>query len=180
MEGRLTIGLYNSYGNRFHEVHRRAVTRSLALCTGFDCNLAIFGFPMPPEITTAIEISEFLSEKTTISTKEALLSLANAGRFQIFPFPNRGFPPQLGTVVITTQNPSPRKSVDARFIASQLLCGRSICLIFGLGRRGLGRVEELGEYHFEVTGRNVGLETCTALGAVVGAISATLRCMKGE
>ncbi|MEM3492918.1 MAG: DUF531 family protein [Thermoplasmata archaeon] len=180
VQGRLTIGLYNSYGNRFHEVHRRAVTRALALCTGFDCNLALFGFPLPPETKTPKEISEFLADKTTISTKDALMKLASEGRFALFPFPEKGFPPQLGMVVVTTQNPDEKKAVSAAFIANALLNGKSVCLVFGLGHRGLGRVEEIAEYHFEVTGRNVGLETCTALGAVVGVVSATLKCMRRE
>lgn len=177
VQGRLTIGLYNSYGPRFHEVHRRAVTRALALCTGFDCNLALFGFPLPEEVKTPTEISEFLAEKTTISTREDLLKLAREGRFHLFGFPDRGFPPQLGLVVVTTQHPDERKIVNAEFIASNLLNGKSVCLVFGLGHRGLGYIERVAEHHFEVTGKNVGLETCTALGAVVGVIWATLKCI---
>ncbi|MCX8174106.1 MAG: DUF531 domain-containing protein [Thermoplasmata archaeon] len=178
MQGRLTLGLYNSYGAKFHEVHRRAVTRALALCTGFDCNLALFGFPVPEETRTPREISEFLADKTTISTREDLLKLASEGRFHLFPFPERGFPPQLGLVVVTTQHPDRNKAVGPEFIVSALLGGKSVCLVFGLGHRGLGKVEEIAEYHFEVTGKGVGLETCTALGAVVGVVWATLKCLR--
>jgi len=178
MPGRLWVGLYNSYGPRFHEVHRRAVTRALALCMAFDCNLALFGFPLPEGLSTPKEISEFLADKTTISSRETLLALAEKGRFLLFPFPENGFPPQLGKIVVTTHHPDEKKSVSAEFIAEMLLQGSSVCLVFGLGHRGLGKVEEIAEYHFEVSGKGVGLETCTALGAVVGVVWATLRHMR--
>jgi len=179
MQGRCTIGLYNSYDpNRFHEIHRRSITRTLPLCVGFDCNLAIFGFPLPPDIKTPNELCAFLAEKTTISTKETLMKLAAGGRFCVFPFPEHGFPPQLGKIVIATDHPKKEKLIDTPTIATLLANGKSVCVIFGLGHRGLGKIEELGEFHYEVTGKNVSLETCTALGAVIGSINTALKIVK--
>jgi hypothetical protein len=90
--------------------------------------------------------------------------------------PRRGLPPQLGTVVATTSKPSDGRAVDPEWAAGELLGGRSLCMLFGLGPRGLPRdVIDLARHHLEVTGRGVALETCTALGAVTASIAQAAR-----
>lgn len=168
--GRLTLGLYNSYDPvKFHEAHRRALARAGPIALAFDCNLTTFGFPFDPALKTPLEVARWLSTTTTIGQQgQYLFQLAQTGRFSNFSYVDRGFPPQLGTIIITTCHPKPRKAVDAAFVAQLLRQRQSVCLIFGLGKKGLPRkIFELGNYHLDITaGQGLSLETCTALGAV--------------
>jgi hypothetical protein len=173
MPGRVTIGLYNSYDPvKFHESHRRALARAGPLALAFDCNLATFGFPYDKDLSTPIEIADWISTTTSIGESGAyLVELARKGRFSAFDFPKKGFPPQLGEVVVTTRKPDARKTVTNAQIRDSLKHGRSVLMLFGLGPHGLPKeMFELSEKHLDVTGKGYSLETCTALGAVVGAL----------
>ena len=175
MPGRVTIGLYNSYDPvKFHESHRRALARAGPLALAFDCNLATFGFPYEKELSTPIEIANWVSTTTSIGESGAyLVDLANRGRFSAFDFPKKGFPPQLGEVVVTTRKPVSGRRTTLSDVRASLKSGRSILLVFGLGPRGLPKeVFEIGQRHLDVTAKGLSLETCTALGAVVGALMA--------
>jgi len=170
MPGRVTIGLYNSYDPvKFHESHRRALARAGPLALAFDCNLATFGFPYDKELSTPVEISQWISTTTSIGESGAyLVELAGKGRFSAFDFPKKGFPPQLGEVVVTTRKPVAAKKASPGSVRSLVASGRSVLLVFGLGPRGLpAEVFEMSSVHLDVTGRGMSLETCTALGAVV-------------
>ena len=173
MPGRVTIGLFNSYDPvKFHESHRRALARAGPLALAFDCNLATFGFPYDKELSTPIEIAEWVSTTTSIGESGAyLVELAKKGRFSAFDFPKKGFPPQLGEVIITTRRPVKVKLVSAAKVRDDLKSGRSVLLLFGLGPHGLPKdMFEMTQKHLDVTGRGYSLETCTALGAVVGSL----------
>ncbi|HIH01640.1 TPA: DUF531 domain-containing protein [Thermoplasmata archaeon] len=173
MPGRVTIGLYNSYDPvRFHESHRRALARAGPLALAFDCNLATFGFPFDRELLTPAEIAEWVSTTTSIGEGgRYLVELTQKGRYSRFDFPRKGFPPQLGVPVITTSKPDAGKSTSVKALREMVQAGRSVLLIFGLGPHGLPKdVMGVGELHFDVTGRGMSLETCTALGSVVGAL----------
>lgn len=179
---RCTLGLYNSYDPvRFHEAHRRALARAAPLALAFDANLATFGFPFDEgrkreklggvDLRTPVEIARFVADSTTIGDGGAyFVQLAEKGRFQAFPFPDKGFPPQLGDVVLTTRKPEPAKSLPAK-AARGLLRERSTLLLFGLGPHGVPKdVPKLAAKHLDVTGQGLSLETCTAMGAVMGAL----------
>ncbi len=175
----MTIGLYNSYDAvRFAEAHRRAIARAAPVALAFDANLATFGFPYQKDLRTPREIAAWVSGTTSIGEEgKYLRDLAEAGRFIAFDFPKRGFPPQLGEAVITTNRPDPSKAVDAGRLADLLRQGTSLLLVFGLGPRGLddSDVYPLGQHHFDLTGRGLVLETATALGAAPALIAAHLR-----
>jgi hypothetical protein len=177
-QGRMTIGLYNSYDPvKFHEAHRRALARAGPVALAFDANLATFGFPYGKDLRTPLEIVRWVSGTTSIGEGgRYLLELAEAGRFQTFDFPRKGFPPQLGDVVVTTNRPDPPRAAGAKLLAGLLKHSRSICLVFGLGPRGLDDrdVYPLGRYHFDLTGRGLSLETATAIGAAPALIWALL------
>jgi len=177
--GRMTIGLYNSYDSvRFAEAHRRAIARAAPIALAFDGNLATFGFPYAKDLRTPQEVAVWVSGTTSIGEAgKYLRELADLGRFQTFEFPHRGFPPQLGDVVVTTNRPDPKKATTATFLAETLRRGKSILLVFGLGPRGLDdrAVYPLGRYHFDLTGRGLSLETATAIGAAPALIAAQLR-----
>ena len=176
--GRMTIGLYNSYDPvRFAEAHRRAIARAAPIALAFDANVATFGFPFDRELRTPSQVAAWVSRTTSIGEEGRYLKeLADAGRLLTFDFPKRGFPPQLGEVVITTNHPDPKKGVDSRFLAGLVQAGTSIVLVFGLGPRGLDDrdVLSLGRYHFDLTGRGLVLETATAIGAAPALIAAYL------
>ncbi|HJX04477.1 MAG TPA: DUF531 family protein [Thermoplasmata archaeon] len=173
MAGRVTIGLYNSYDPvKFHESHRRALARSGPLALAFDCNLATFGFPYEKDLSTPVEIARWISTTTSIGESGAyLIELADKGRFSAFDFPKKGFPPQLGEVVVTTRKPHKDRSVSISETRKVLSSGKSVLLVFGLGPRGLPKdVFEMSRRHLDVTRRGLSLETCTALGAVIGSL----------
>lgn len=173
MAGRVTIGLYNSYDPvKFHESHRRALARAGPLALAFDCNLATFGFPYDKELGTPAEIARWVSTTTSIGESGAyLVELAEKGRFSCFDFPRKGFPPQLGELVVTTRKPAKDRRVSASDIRALLGSGKSVLLLFGLGPHGLPKeMFEAGRKHLDVTGRGLSLETCTAMGAVIGSL----------
>ncbi len=175
----MTIGLYNSYDPvKFHEAHRRALARAGPVALAFDANLATFGFPYAKDLDTPAEIVGWVSGTTSIGEGGRYLrELATAGRFANFDFPKRGFPPQLGEVVVTTNRPDPKRATDAKALADLLKRGTSILLVFGLGPRGLDdrEIYPLGRFHFDLTGRGLSLETATALGAAPALIAAYVR-----
>jgi len=173
MPGRVTIGLFNSYDPvKFREAHRRVLARAGPLALAFDCNLATFGFPYDKDLSTPAEIAQWVSTTTTIGEDgEYLVRLTEKGRFSAFDFPKKGFPPQLGEAIITTRKPVKGKSVSPEDVRSMLRTGKSVLLLFGLGPHGLPKeVFELTDRHLDITTRGMSLETCTALGAVVGSL----------
>lgn len=200
--GRLTLGLYNSYDARkFHEAHRRALARAAPLALAFGTNVVTFGFPFDDlaasggrsaenrgrgasakrgqdgetvTLSTPIDIAEYVARTTSVASEaEPLVELARAGRFAVFDLPKKGFPPQLGALILTTEHAKPPKATTAAAIARDLVEGRSQLLVFGLGPHGTpDDVRAQAAREFDVTAKNVGLETATAMGAVVAAIAA--------
>ena len=173
MPGRATIGLYNTYDAvRFHEAHRRAIARAAPLALAFDCNLATFGFPFDDNLSTPGDISRWVASTTTIGEGgRYFIELADKGRSSHFDFPKKGFPPQLGLPVATTRKPDVVKRIIVKEVSDLLSSGQSILLVFGLGPHGLPkRILLICARHLDITGRGMSLETCTAMGAVVGAV----------
>jgi hypothetical protein len=176
--GRATIAIYNSYDPKvFREAHRRILARAGPLALAFDFNLATFGFPFPQDLRLPMELAEWVASTTSIGEDGSYLrELATKGRFQDFPYPSRGVPPQLGVPVLTTCDPDPRKKLELDNLVETLDQGQSVCLIFGAGPKGVPRgVHELAKYHLDITFNGHSLETCTALGAVTGALAHRLR-----
>ncbi len=181
--GRLTLALYNSYDPvRLAEAHRRALARAAPIALAYDANLATLGFPFDRDLRTPIEVAGWLSTTTSIGKGgELLVELAKSGRFGVFEMLRKGFPPQLGTVVATTSNPDQARRVGPEWAAGELSRGSSLCMLFGLGPRGLPReVMGFSKHHLDVTRKGIALETCTALGAVPAAIAEAMRPLVGE
>lgn len=176
--GRPTIALYNSYDPKnFREAHRRALARAGPLALAFDFNLATFGFPFPAELTTPQEVADWVATTTSIGEHGGFLrELTSKGRFQIFDYPNRGFPPQLGEAVLTTRKPQNGRRVSVDDVVTTLQSGQSVMMIFGLGPRGAPKdVFEICRKHMDITIGGFSLETCTAMGAVTAVIAHKLR-----
>jgi len=176
--GRATIGLFNSYDpHNFREAHRRALARAGALALALDQNLATFGFPFPEGPSTPKELADWVADTTTIGDDGSYLrELASQGRFQSFSFPARGFPPQLGEVILTTSRPDDKKKVSVQQVIDMLSRGEGVCLIFGLGPRGVPKnVHEITRAHLDISEKGMSLETCTAMGAVSAVITHGVR-----
>lgn len=172
--GRATIAIFNSYDpNSFREAHRRILARAGPLALAFDCNLATFGFPFPAELTTPQEIADWVATTTSIGEDGSYLKdIATKGRFQIFPYPVKGFPPQMGEVVLTTCNPDKGKNRSVDEVAQMLMGGRSVCLVFGAGPKGVPKdIHEFARNHMDITFGEFSLETCTAMGACVAVLA---------
>ena len=175
--GRITIGLYNSYDpNKFREPHRRALARTGDLALAFDMNLALFGFPIPEETNTPVEIAQWVAGTTSIGGHgDNFMQLADRGRFMKFPYPAKGFPPQLGEPILTTCKPVLSKQIHVAQVAEMVDRGQSILLVFGLGPHGVPKEPaSIPKYNLDITDGGYSLETCTALGAVCGALNAKL------
>lgn len=178
--GRVTLGLYNSYDpQHFHEAMRRAVARAAPLAASFEFNLALIGFPFEayrtksgetPRPKTPKELAALVADSTTIGEGgEYLLELAEAGRFQSYPFPDPGFAPQLGTPVLATRHPAVDKRIDLDALARHVHAGSSVVVLVGLGPRGVPKkVHEACPRHLELTDKQYSLETATALGVLAG------------
>lgn len=172
--GRATIAIWNSYDPiNFREAHRRILARAGPLALAFDFNLATFGFPFPREHTTPQEIADWIATTTSIGEDGSYLKeLSSKGRFQTFPYINKGFPPQLGELVLATCNAEQSKKRSADDVVSMMTKGQSVCLLFGAGPKGVPKeLHELAPHHLDITFGGYSLETCTALGAVVAVIA---------
>lgn len=175
--GRITIGLYNSYDPlKFREPHRRALARTGDLAMAFGMNLALFGFPIPEDTNTPVEVAEWVAGTTSIGGNgDYFMQLAEKGRFMKFPYPSRGFPPQLGVPILTTSKPVASKSIPLSRVADMVEHGQSVLLVFGLGPHGVPKdASAIPDFNLDITDGGFSLETCTALGAVCGALHAKL------
>ena len=174
--GRITIGLYNSYDQNFREPHRRVIARAGDLARAYDMGLALFGFPIPEDARTPKEIAEWVAGTTSIGGHgKNFMEMAESGRFQCFPYPGKGFPPQLGEVVLTTCKPDPKKQITLSQTVEMVERGQSITLLFGIGPHGVPKnVVAIPRCNLDITPGGFSLETCTALGAVCGALYARL------
>ncbi len=174
--GRLTLGLYNSYDQNFREPHRRVIARAGDLAMAFDMNLALFGFPIPEETRTPVEVASWIAGTTSIGHHgDYFVELAEKGRFQKFPYPSKGFPPQLGTPVLTTCRPEPSKKITVAQAAEMVEGGQSLLLVFGIGPHGVPKdVMKIPKHNLDITPGGFSLETCAAMGSVCGALYAKL------
>ena len=175
--GRITIGLYNSYDpSKFREPHRRAIARAGGLAMSFDMNLALFGFPFPEDISTPVDLANWVAGTTSIGSHgDYFVDLAEMGRFHSFPYPVKGFPPQLGEAILTTSKPKENLRVTANQVADMVRSGRSVLLVFGLGPHGVPKsAASIPRHNLDITGGGYSLETCTAVGSVTGALHALL------
>ncbi|MGB1698103.1 MAG: DUF531 family protein [Thermoplasmatota archaeon] len=170
--GTLTLGLYNSYHpTEFQDAMRRAVARAAPVCIAFDCNLATFGFPFAhadKALTSPRAVAEFIATSTSIGGGEAIKQLASERRFRTYDFPQGMFPPQLGTPILTSE----RADGETPRGVAQRLHNEDILLVLGLGPHGLPQVLFEGAETLEITGKNVALETATAMAALPALVHA--------
>lgn len=159
---KITLGLYNTYESKaIMDAHLRAVARVAPLCYAFDFNLALVGFPDEDigGLVRRVEAGTRVGGKGSI-----LIELYSQGRiFQMDP-PKGADVPGVGAVVATTSHPDPKKRVKAEDVKKGT---EPVVVLMGLGPKGLpGRILKTSRHHLEITGHDVPLETCTAMGVI--------------
>ena len=167
----LTIGIVNTYDKiKLHEAHYRSIARAAPVAYAFGFNLALFDYPFK---MSAEELMNFVKDKTTIgSSGKYLEELFKAGRFFVFDLPEKGFQPQYGAPVATTSHPAKDKAISLDSLSELVNKKKSFLFLIGLGHKGLPQeLFEVAQYHLDITGKGVSLETCTAIGAVPAIIA---------
>ena len=172
--GNHVLALYDAYEGRMKVGHFRAIARAAPLCVAYDLDLALIGFPSEdPEAMVAGAVSE-----TTVGRGGKLIeTLHSAGRIHCVPASMADSPSRwgdLGTPVATTSRPDPEKSctlgrnglIPRGRTGSAPPDGR-LCVVMGLGKKGLPpSLLARFHHHIELTGKNVPLETATAMGII--------------
>ena len=163
----LTLGLYNTYDRiKVVEAHYRGIARGAPIAYAFGFNLALVGFPYDFEKQ---ELIDFVRDNTTIGESGAYLQkLHDEKRLYVMDIPQKGFPAQFGSLVVTSSRPDKKKAVTSMDVARMMIKNRSLFILIGLGRKGLPKEYfEMAPHHLDITdGKGISLETCTAIGAV--------------
>tara|TARA_B110000196_G_scaffold308242_1_gene308680 strand:- start:436 stop:1710 length:1275 start_codon:yes stop_codon:yes gene_type:complete len=156
-QGKHTLGLFNTYGGNWNHPHFKAVFKASNLCSAFDLDLALIGFP---EISTDELIKE-IKKEMRLSNEGYISKLISNNRFRFFEKDIDEL--WAGSKVVTTANPDSSKL--------EMPSGK-LCMIMGLGPKGLPKsYVENSNHHFEITGKNIAFETGTAMGAIAGNLS---------
>lgn len=175
----LTLGLYNTYDRvKVVEAHYRGIARSAPIAFAYGFNLALVGFPYDFEKQ---ELVEFVKDHTTIGASGLYLQkLYDEKRLYVMDVPEKGFPAQFGSLVVTTSRPEKKKSVSAEEIADMMARNKPLLILVGLGRKGLpGEYFEMSQYQLDITaGKGISLETCTAIGAIAARLYTMAECRK--
>ncbi|RLI89134.1 MAG: DUF531 domain-containing protein [Archaeoglobales archaeon] len=154
--------LVNTYDKlKQHEIHLRSIARAAPLCYAFDLHLALFDFPFWKNRS---EVVEAVRNYTTIGEHGRYLEELNAsGKFHLI----ESIPAHFGVLIATTSKPEERKEVGLE----QVLSFPSATFLMGLGRKGLPKeLMKKAKYHWDVTGRRISLETCTAMGVIAALV----------
>ncbi len=160
----IVICLVNTYDKlKLHEIHLRSIARAIPLCYAFDFHLALYDFSFWSDER---EMIEDVVNYTTIGEPRYAYEMLERNRIHVID----KFPAHFGDLVATTPNPDLKKSLKFDDLV-RIIRERSLTFLIGLGRRGLGKdLIERSKYHFEVTGKGVSLETCTAMGVITTTI----------
>ena len=152
--GKNTLGIYNTYGGKWNHPHYKAVFKAANLCSAFDLNMALIGFP---EIDSERLVNE-IKKEMRLPNEGYLSQLLSKDRVCFF---EKDIDESwAGSKIVTTANPESTKL--------QIPEGK-ICMVMGLGPKGLPKSYiKNSDNHFEITGANIAFETGTAMGAIAG------------
>jgi len=151
-KGNHTLGLFNTYGGNWNHPHFKAVYKASKLCAAFDLDLALISFP----VISPKKLVKEVNKEMRVTRNDFLSELLSLGRVLFF---EEDIDELLaGRKVVTTSNPDNDKTT---------LPSEKLCMVMGLGPKGLPKSYiKKSDYHFELTGLNVALETGTAMGAL--------------
>lgn len=173
------LALYDAYEGAMKPVHFRAIARAAPLCTAFDLDLALMGFPGDD---LDLIVDQTIKETNIGKGGKLLRELAISGRILLIP-PNRSGSDwdmnKHGIPIGTTSHPDPNRSMTLEGLQKKIAdreIDPPLCLVMGLGRRGLpASLLSSFPYHLELTGRNIPLETCTVMGVIAERLSSLPR-----
>jgi len=152
--GNHTLGLYNTYGGNWNHPHYKAVFKASNLCSAFDLNLALIGFPS----IESDRLTKEIRKEMRLSNDGYLSQLISKDRVRFFD--NDIDESWAGSKIVTTANPDSNKLKKPE---------GKLCMIMGLGPKGLPKSYiNNSDNHFEITGSEVAFETGTAMGAIAG------------
>lgn len=162
------LGLYDTYQGSIKPIHIRTLARAAPLCAAFGLDLALIGFPIS-------DVNDFIKQVTTDTTigkgGKYLQFLLDENRIHFYSCSHKKLPlfRENEIVIATTAHPDKNKSItlqDAIKIKENSQNNKLI-VIMGLGKKGLSNLLlQQVDYHLELTGLNVPLETCTAMGII--------------
>jgi len=153
--------LVNTYDKlKLHEVHLRSIARAAPLCYAYDFHLALMDFLF---WKSEEEMIESVAEYTTIGEGGRYLrELDEEGRLHVI----SKIPAHFGEVIATTSKPM-KNVLNLEELASL----SSACFLIGLGRKGLPKdLINRARYNLDITFKNISLETCSAMGALMSLI----------
>jgi hypothetical protein len=164
------LALYDTYEGGLKPVHTRAIARAAPLCAAFKLDLALMGFPADD----LKELVKIVAGDTGVGKGGRYLKeLLEQERVVLVPC-TKSKPPEnwdeLGLPVAATSRPREDKKVSmakALELSKSLHPLRRVCIIMGLGKRGLPQsLMDGAAYHLELTGSGIALETATAMGVI--------------
>mgnify|MGYP005856786571 CR=1 FL=1 len=95
-----------------------------------------FRFSISEEIDTSEKVARWISGTTSIGDEgKYTVELSELGRILVFNLPDKGFPPQLGTPIVTTRKPWKERVVSVDEMAEKVIHGESCCRFSGLDKK---------------------------------------------
>jgi uncharacterized protein len=162
------LGLYDTYEGAIKPIHIRTLARAAPLCAAFGLDLALIGFPIK-------KLDDFIKQATTNTTigkgGKYVKFLFESNRIHLYPSSQKNLPTFTNNelIVATTAHPKENKSITISDAVDKQRSNpeKRLMLIMGLGKKGLPpHFLDQVDYHLELTGVNVSLETCTAMGII--------------
>jgi hypothetical protein len=165
---RHVLALVDTYEGGLGEVHLRAIARAAPLCDAFGLGLALVGFPTD---NLGALLKQAMAETSIGDGGRHIQDLVAGGHVHLVHATHRQMPDfaGLGYAVATTPEPDSRKALDFQgcLVAAKAAGVPRLVVLMGLGRKGLpASFLKAAPAHLELTGRNVSLETATAMGVI--------------
>lgn len=165
---RHVLALVDTYEGGLGEVHLRAIARAAPLCDAFGLDLALVGFPTD---NLGALLKQAMAETSIGDGGKHIQDLVAGGHVHLVHATHRQFPDfsALGQPVATTPEPDTRRAKDFHgcLESAKAAGAKRLVVLMGLGRKGLpASFLKAAPLHLELTGRNVSLETATAMGVI--------------
>ncbi|MFA5944186.1 MAG: DUF531 family protein [Candidatus Thermoplasmatota archaeon] len=165
---RHVLALVDTYEGGLSEVHLRAVARAAPLCDAFGLDLALIGFPTD---NLGALLKQAMAETNVGDGGRHIQDLVAGGHVHLVYATHRTAPDfaSFGHAVATTPDPDAGKAADFMgcITAGRSAGAKRLIVLMGLGRKGLpATFLKAAPSHLELTGRNVSLETATAMGVI--------------
>ena len=158
---RNVLALHDTYEGKLSPIHIRMIARAAPLCIAYGLDLALLDFPAKDLDSLVKKVS---ADTNIGKGGRYLKELIQENRIMLISKPD-----EAGLAIATTPHPDRKKSItleDAHKKAKGHEQKR-LCVIMGLGRKGLPKsLLASVDYHAEITGSNVPLETSTAMGII--------------